>query len=589
MASKYDMYWSSIMKEIYDGIMESMSEDRTVNIDVQNITAYGNRNSWYGTVEVSSEGIKGGEMAHALSLGKMIVRQDFMTDMKDAKIKLIISKTLKLEIEVNGKKSLKGQMQKKIKQPIIPYKHPSVDIITTPPNLLLERIYSLLDNLPMFDYLYEPNNLPKNGIYFFYEDGELCEINGKITERIVRVGTDKADDRFRDRIRNHYKGNKNSSVFRKHVGSAIINKNKPRNIDISEWMKPMTPTSNDIEELINLTFKEKFRFRCIYVQSENDRLYLEKRLIATLSHWNYSPSSHWLGHFAERKEIQNSGLWNVQHINNQNIMKEEDLTFLKEKIDSKRTLNQYSVVVDKGKKRGIMQNKVICFIPCCGLKYPSGNIIKPERILSSQDLPNTWGDLVKGRKLMQDCIRDDTSKTTAINLYTGSPYDVLSPYKKKIIELIHSGQFRLLIISAGYGIIDALEPIHNYDKMMKGKVASHWRNTNLTNVIADLLLHERPTRIYGFFAGEPHWSTSGSKYRYFFTEGVKTLREELDVEFSGCFYRVEGRGVKAILGSIGRTFNELLKSNFSDSYVNNIHEKGRRDGNVKIGFDKITT
>lgn len=234
------------------------------------------------------------------------------------------------------------------------------------------------------------------------------------------------------------------------------------------------------------------------------------------------------------------------------------------------------------------RDKVVCFIPCCSSKCASGEIIKPEHILSDKDLPNTWHNLLEGRKGMRFCIDSTSPKTSAINLYTGSPYEVLSPYKEEIIELIQRGKLRLIIISAGYGIIDALEPIHSYNEMMKGRVASHWKNANLTGVIADLLMQERPARIFGFFAGESYWSTSGSKYRYFFTEGVKTaLANGLDVELCGCFYRVEGRGVKAILGSLGRTFIELLKIDFDDSYVENIYKNGRWDGNVKIGFEWI--
>jgi len=232
--------------------------------------------------------------------------------------------------------------------------------------------------------------------------------------------------------------------------------------------------------------------------------------------------------------------------------------------------------------------KIVCFIPCCGGKYASGNIRKPEHVLSIRDLPNTWGDLLEGREEMRYCIESASPKTSAIELYAGSLYNVLSPHKEEIIESIQRNRLRLIIVSAGYGIVDALEPIHNYDAMMKGKVASHWKNSNLTNVIADLLLQERPMRVYGFFAGESRWSTPGSKYRYFFSEGVKTaLRKGLDSKLSGCFYQVEGRGVKAILGSIGRTFVELMKSNFKDLYIEDIRENGRRDGNVEIGFDKF--
>lgn len=587
MASKYDIYWLSIMGGIHNGILDAMNKNRRVDIDVRNITAYGKRNSWYGAVEVSSEGIKGGEMSHAMSLGKIIMEQDFLKDMNDRTIKFKISNSLELEIEVVSEKSVK----KEIIQVPPPNKHKPFDKIITTPQSLIESIYSLLEKLPMFDYSYEPKNLPKNGIYFFYEDGEKCDINGVITDRIVRVGTHQADNRFRDRIRNHYRGDKNSSVFRTHVGSAIINRNKTLSININEWMKHMTPTINDIEELINEAFKEKFKFRCISVQSKDERLYIEERLITTLSHWNFSPSNHWLGHFAERKEIRSSGLWNVQHIDGQNIMNEQDLTILKEKINSLTLLNKYSLLANKDKESGTKQNKVICFIPCCKRKDASGNIIKPEHILSIKDLPNTWDDLLEGRKGMQYCIEHISPKTSAINLYNGKLYGPLAQCKTKIIELIHTGQLRLIIISAGYGIIDALELIHNYDEMMKGKVASHWRSANLTNVIADLLLQEKPTRVYGFFAGESFWSTPGSKYRYFFAEGVKiALRKGLGTELNGCFYRIEGGGFPSFeeLRSLGNTFIDLMKSHFNDSYVKNIRENGRHDGNVKIGFDEIS-
>jgi len=235
-------------------------------------------------------------------------------------------------------------------------------------------------------------------------------------------------------------------------------------------------------------------------------------------------------------------------------------------------------------------NKVICFIPCCKSKDASGEIIKPERILSSRDLPNTWNDLLEGREGMQDIIETDKSKTTAIKLYTGKLYSSLIPYMDDIIESLKSKQFRLIIISAGYGIIDALEPIYIYNAEMKGRTASHWSHKNLQNVIADLLLQEKPTRVYGFFAGERYWSSSASNYRYFFTEGLKTaLSKGLDAQLAGCFYRVEGGGYPDFkeLKSLGSTFVDLMKSNFTDSYVNDISENCRNYGNVKIGFQKI--
>jgi len=75
------------MKEIQNGIVEAMKEGRAINLDIHDITKYGTRNSWYGTVELSPEGIKGGEKAHAMSLGKMIMQQYFFKNMSDIWIK----------------------------------------------------------------------------------------------------------------------------------------------------------------------------------------------------------------------------------------------------------------------------------------------------------------------------------------------------------------------------------------------------------------------------------------------------------------------------------------------------------------------
>jgi len=201
MSSQYDAYWASILGEIKKGILKAANTNRTVILDVRNLTAYGTRKSWYGSVEVSSAGIKKGEMAHAMALGKLISKQGFFKDMGATKIKFKITNSLKLEIN-----AICEQPEKMTEvRTLTSNKHIPLDSTTTPSQSLLEKIYSLLEKLPLFNYSYELKYLPKNGIYFFYEDGEQCEICGKITDRIVRVGTHRANDRFRDRISNHYK------------------------------------------------------------------------------------------------------------------------------------------------------------------------------------------------------------------------------------------------------------------------------------------------------------------------------------------------------------------------------------------------
>ena len=110
----------------------------------------------------------------------------------------------------------------------------------------------------------------------------------------------------------------------------------------------------------------------------------------------------------------------------------------------------------------------------------------------------------------------------------------------------------------------------------------------LAEVIADLLLKEEPERVYGFFAGAREWSKGGSKYRYFFTEGAKiALQNGLSPRSCGCFYRMEGRGVRAILGALGRAFVELLRHGFDEAYMEEVGKNGGADGSVRVGFNDL--
>ena len=53
--------------------------------------------------------------------------------------------------------------------------------------------------------------------------------------------------------------------------------------------------------------------------TESDRKYIEKNTIALLSNYNKEPridkaSKDWLGNYALHDKIRNSGLWNVEHV-----------------------------------------------------------------------------------------------------------------------------------------------------------------------------------------------------------------------------------------------------------------------------------
>jgi len=240
-----------------------------------------------------------------------------------------------------------------------------------------------------------------------------------------------------------------------------------------------------------------------------------------------------------------------------------------------------------------MRPHIFCFIPCCKSKFPSGHIEGEDERLTEEVLPNTWNLLVRGRnemhgiaEMMDNASIDlDSPGTSAIHLYRGSMYTQFN--LNNILQEIRAGSLRLFIISAWYGIVDAFEPLHQYEAKMQGRIATHWRNYNLDKIICDLLLNLRPSAVFGFFAGNEYWHDSSAKYRYFFARGLnEALNEGFDALLSGCFYRLSGFGSTAILGALGRIFMDFLRSRFSEEFVLDIARNGRIDRNVVIGFKR---
>jgi hypothetical protein len=85
------------------------------------------------------------------------------------------------------------------------------------PERLCEQLNKWLNLLPSFK---EPSRVPfNNGLYFFYEEGETSKHAPE--GRIVRIGNHSlSQDSLKRRLRLHYSGGKNASVFRRLLGGA---------------------------------------------------------------------------------------------------------------------------------------------------------------------------------------------------------------------------------------------------------------------------------------------------------------------------------------------------------------------------------
>jgi len=182
--------------------------------------------------------------------------------------------------------------------------------------------------------------LPAKGIYVFFEQGETDVCQGVRVPRIVRIGTHKKDGRFTGRIRQHYRrvnslrGSKNGSVFRKHVGSALLRMADPQDPRLELSLGQKGGSYFEVEEEVSKTLRNNFTFSCIRVDDAADRIYIEKGLIALLARYSpLKPSKNWSGHHAANEKIRDCGLWNVQRTTSTPISA-SDLVQLRKMIES---------------------------------------------------------------------------------------------------------------------------------------------------------------------------------------------------------------------------------------------------------------
>ncbi|MCY4495838.1 MAG: peroxide stress protein YaaA [Rhodospirillaceae bacterium] len=229
----------------------------------------------------------------------------------------------------------------------------------------------------------------------------------------------------------------------------------------------------------------------------------------------------------------------------------------------------------------------LCFLSCCKRKTKCPDDPVRSTTLTDKRIPETWRALQAGRKGMSTCLEREMRPCAALHQYDGGLYNSDPDFRELVERHLESGRLDLYIISAGYGLVHALDPIQPYEAEMKGRVATFWRDVGLTAVISDLVRNSRSRRVFGFFAGPSHWSGAHAKYRYFFTEGVnEAVAMGATVDTAACFYREDGRGTNAITGALGRALLRGIRATFSSGFLNE-YAIGRPDGNVIIRSETI--
>lgn len=198
--------------------------------------------------------------------------------------------------------------------------------------LALGELAEVLDGPRCLRDCHAADGWPQQGVYYFFESGEVCA-DGR--DRVVRVGTHALTATSRTtlwgRLRQHRGhlsgshpggGNHRASVFRQHVGAALIRREQLPSRFLDSWLDRHGPRPGwtaqeaQIEQAVSRHI-QAMPFLWLAVPERADRGYIENNSIALtscLAQGLDPPSGRWLGRYASRAEICQSGLWNVDHV-----------------------------------------------------------------------------------------------------------------------------------------------------------------------------------------------------------------------------------------------------------------------------------
>lgn len=208
----------------------------------------------------------------------------------------------------------------------------------------IDRLYGLLEELEQIvggkqklkdctGYM----DWPDRGVYFFFASDERRDTGNQL--RITRIGTHAvskgSSTSLWNRLRTHrgamrgtYEGggNHRGSVFRKRVGEAFVERDSlhdeyPHWGEGSSAKRERRLSELEMEQRVS-DYLRDLPFLWLNVDDEpsadSQRAYIEQNSIALLSNYQRDAvdarSDDWLGKHSRSEKIRNSGLWNVNHV-----------------------------------------------------------------------------------------------------------------------------------------------------------------------------------------------------------------------------------------------------------------------------------
>lgn len=178
---------------------------------------------------------------------------------------------------------------------------------------------------------------PERGVYFLFSHDEHIDTGDQ--HRLTRIGTHAVSagsgTSLWNRLRTHRGansgtygggGNHRGSVFRKRVGEALIERHDLHD-EYPYWGEGSSADrdrrldEHEHEQRVSERIRD-LPFLWVDIDDEpgpdSDRAYIERSAIALVSNFQKesldSRRDDWLGRHSPRKEIRDSGLWNINHV-----------------------------------------------------------------------------------------------------------------------------------------------------------------------------------------------------------------------------------------------------------------------------------
>ncbi len=176
---------------------------------------------------------------------------------------------------------------------------------------------------------------PRRGVYFFFETGEVRRDG---SSRVVRVGTHAVSQGSKTvlwgRLKQHRGagpvgsvggGSHRGSVFRRHVGEALVRSGRLATIESWGVGGSATRIARAAEDAHERVVSEVIgAMPLVWIDAADEpsaksvRATIERNAIGLLAAGRAAgldpPSTAWLGHHALDSAIGTSGLWNVRHV-----------------------------------------------------------------------------------------------------------------------------------------------------------------------------------------------------------------------------------------------------------------------------------